>query len=158
MEGVPGAAEEPAGVGPGQGVDAGGLGVGEADGRDVRGAGQSRGGGNGVSAGGTCRSAGVMSVSALSGTAAGPGAGTGSPPVFPLARKARKKMIRIMAMAVRKALCAAGDEGATVADLMAACGMGRSWVYYRLGELADAGRAVQATRGTWRAIVPGDAP
>ena len=59
--------------------------------------------------------------------------------------------------ALREALCAAGDDGATVADLMAACGMGRSWVYYRLSALADAGRAVQASRGTWRAV-PGDAP
>lgn len=59
--------------------------------------------------------------------------------------------------ALWEALCAAGDDGATVADLMAACGMGRSWVYYRLSALADAGRAVQASRGTWRAV-PGDAP
>ena len=39
---------------------------------------------------------------------------------------------------------------------MAACGMGRSWVYYRLREHARAGRAVQTTRGAWRAVRPGD--
>jgi hypothetical protein len=31
--------------------------------------------------------------------------------------------------------------------------MSRRWVYYRLRELAAAGRAVQTTRGLWR-IVP----
>lgn len=56
------------------------------------------------------------------------------------------------------ALRAAGPEGASVASLSAACGMGRRWVYYRLGELADAGSAVQAARGKWRAAVPGDGP
>jgi hypothetical protein len=39
---------------------------------------------------------------------------------------------------------------------MAACGMGRSWVYMRLAELAQAGRAVQVSRGTWRAVLPAD--
>jgi DNA segregation ATPase FtsK/SpoIIIE, S-DNA-T family len=52
------------------------------------------------------------------------------------------------------ALTAAGPDGATVRDLMAACGMSRSWVYYRLREHADAGRAVQTAPGTWRAIRP----
>ena len=41
----------------------------------------------------------------------------------------------------------AGPDGAPITDLMAACGMGRSWVYYRLREHAQAGRAVQTTRG-----------
>jgi S-DNA-T family DNA segregation ATPase FtsK/SpoIIIE len=54
------------------------------------------------------------------------------------------------------ALHAAGPEGASVAALMAACGMGRSWVYYRLREHARAGRAVQTMRGSWRAVRPGD--
>lgn len=39
---------------------------------------------------------------------------------------------------------------------MSACGMGRSWVYYRLQELAAAGRAVQAGHGSWRAVTPAD--
>jgi S-DNA-T family DNA segregation ATPase FtsK/SpoIIIE len=52
------------------------------------------------------------------------------------------------------AIASAGTEGATVTDLMAACGMGRSWVYYRLREHARAGRAVQTARGAWRAITP----
>jgi S-DNA-T family DNA segregation ATPase FtsK/SpoIIIE len=53
------------------------------------------------------------------------------------------------------ALRAADPEGATVAALMAACGMGRSWVYYRLREHARAGRAVQTVRGSWHAARPG---
>src|SRR5262249_6314987 len=53
------------------------------------------------------------------------------------------------------ALSAAGPEGVSVAALMAACGMGRSWVYYRLREHARAGRAVQTMRGFWRAARPG---
>jgi hypothetical protein len=86
MERVPGAAEEPAGIGPGQGVDPGALGVGEADGRDIHGAGQSCDGGDGIGSGVNAQ------VS---------GGNGGFPPVFPLARKPRKKMIRIMARAVR---------------------------------------------------------
>jgi hypothetical protein len=50
-----------------------------------------------------------------------------------------------------QALQAAPAEGVTVADLIAATGMGRSWVYYRLAQHAAAGRAVQLTRGCWRA-------
>ena len=54
------------------------------------------------------------------------------------------------------ALLTAGPDGAPITDLMAACGMGRSWVYYRLREHARAGRAIQTTRGAWRAVRPGD--
>ena len=43
------------------------------------------------------------------------------------------------------ALSLAPEEGISVPDLMAATGMGRPWVYYRLRELADAGRAIQAS-------------
>lgn len=50
-----------------------------------------------------------------------------------------------------QALRAAPADGVTVAELMAATGMGRSWVYYRLAAHATAGRAVQLTRGSWRA-------
>ncbi|WP_326598549.1 FtsK/SpoIIIE domain-containing protein [Streptomyces sp. NBC_01803] len=49
------------------------------------------------------------------------------------------------------ALRRAGAGGASVDGLMSASGMGRSWVYYRLREHADAGRAVQLARGRWRA-------
>jgi hypothetical protein len=48
------------------------------------------------------------------------------------------------------ALSLAPDDGISVPTLMAATGMGRRWVYYRLRELADAGRIVQTLRGTWR--------
>jgi S-DNA-T family DNA segregation ATPase FtsK/SpoIIIE len=50
------------------------------------------------------------------------------------------------------ALVDAGPEGASVAELQAACGMARRWVYYRLQEHNLAGRAVQVRRGYWRAV------
>jgi S-DNA-T family DNA segregation ATPase FtsK/SpoIIIE len=56
------------------------------------------------------------------------------------------------------ALSAAGPDGAAIADLMAATGMGRSWVYYRLAGYARAGRAVQTVRGSWRAVPAGGDP
>jgi FtsK/SpoIIIE family len=43
-------------------------------------------------------------------------------------------------------------EGVPVADLVTATGMSHRWVNYRLRALADAGRAIQVKRGTWRAI------
>jgi hypothetical protein len=52
------------------------------------------------------------------------------------------------------ALSLAPEQGVSVADLMQATGRGRSWVYYRLQEHAAAGRAIQATRGLWRAVPP----
>ncbi|MGH3155223.1 MAG: FtsK/SpoIIIE domain-containing protein [Streptosporangiaceae bacterium] len=48
------------------------------------------------------------------------------------------------------AVSLAPDDGISVPGLMAATGMGRRWVYYRLRELADAGRVVQTVQGTWR--------
>jgi S-DNA-T family DNA segregation ATPase FtsK/SpoIIIE len=53
------------------------------------------------------------------------------------------------------ALSAAPDEGISVPELVAMTGMSRRWVYYRLRELAAAGRAVQTTRGLWRIAPPG---
>jgi len=52
------------------------------------------------------------------------------------------------------ALANAGPEGVAIGELVAACGMGRRWVYYRLREHAAAGRAVQVARGSWRAAAP----
>jgi len=52
---------------------------------------------------------------------------------------------------LREGLRSAPDAGLPVADLMRATGMGRSWVYYRLADLAAAGLAIQPTRGCWRA-------
>jgi S-DNA-T family DNA segregation ATPase FtsK/SpoIIIE len=49
------------------------------------------------------------------------------------------------------ALRDAGREGATVAELMAATGMTRPTLYRHLQGHARAGRAVQVTRGNWRA-------
>jgi len=42
-------------------------------------------------------------------------------------------------------------DGVSVADLMRVTGMSRSWVYYRLADHAETGRAIQTTRGCWRA-------
>jgi hypothetical protein len=53
------------------------------------------------------------------------------------------------------ALSLAPEDGISVPDLMSTTRMGRRWVYYRLRELADAGRAVQTERGNWRAADPG---
>jgi DNA segregation ATPase FtsK/SpoIIIE, S-DNA-T family len=47
------------------------------------------------------------------------------------------------------ALRQAPGRGLSVRDLMTASGMSRSWVYYRLQELASTGRAVQVSRGRW---------
>ena len=51
-------------------------------------------------------------------------------------------------------LIGAPEEGIPIAHLIKATGMGRSWVYYRLQELCDAGRAQQVGRGRWRATPP----
>jgi DNA segregation ATPase FtsK/SpoIIIE, S-DNA-T family len=56
------------------------------------------------------------------------------------------------------ALVDARPEGVSVAELEAACGMGRSWVYYRLQAHARAGRAIQVRRGYWRAARPSAGP
>jgi S-DNA-T family DNA segregation ATPase FtsK/SpoIIIE len=56
------------------------------------------------------------------------------------------------------ALVDAGPQGVSVGELVAACGMARRWVYYRLQEHAQAGRAVQVRRGYWRAARPADGP
>jgi len=50
------------------------------------------------------------------------------------------------------ALSLAPDAGVSVPDLMTITGMGRRWVYYRLQALAAEGRAIQPTRGMWRAV------
>jgi hypothetical protein len=55
------------------------------------------------------------------------------------------------------ALCAAPEDGADIADLMQASGMGRSTLYRYLAQLAQAGRALQVGWGRWRAITPGQA-
>ncbi|MGH3795557.1 MAG: hypothetical protein ACRDSP_11770, partial [Pseudonocardiaceae bacterium] len=52
------------------------------------------------------------------------------------------------------ALRRAGPDGAPIAELMSACGRGRSWVYYRLRDHARSGRAVRTGRGAWRAVTP----
>ncbi len=49
------------------------------------------------------------------------------------------------------ALRSAPADGVSVANLVQVTGMSRSWVYYRLADYAAAGRAIQPTRGYWRA-------
>ena len=56
------------------------------------------------------------------------------------------------------ALNGASPDGVSVADLAAACGRTQRWVYYRLREHAATGRAVQVTRGYWRAERSADGP
>ncbi|WP_433464391.1 FtsK/SpoIIIE domain-containing protein [Spirillospora sp. CA-128828] len=46
----------------------------------------------------------------------------------------------------------APDEGIPVPLLIQASGKSRRWVYYQLNGLANSGRAVQVSRGRWRAI------
>ncbi len=52
------------------------------------------------------------------------------------------------------ALGQAPPEGVSVPDLMTATGMRRTWVYDRLHHHATDGRAVQISRGRWRASHP----
>jgi DNA segregation ATPase FtsK/SpoIIIE, S-DNA-T family len=56
--------------------------------------------------------------------------------------------------ALWEALRAAGPEGVTARALARHAHMGRTWVYERLREHADAGRAYQVSHGHWRAAQP----
>jgi hypothetical protein len=51
---------------------------------------------------------------------------------------------------LRRALAAAPARGIPVGDLITVTGMSRRWVFYRLGQLAAEGYAVQMARGHWR--------
>ncbi|QYN32590.1 hypothetical protein K1T35_28920 [Pseudonocardia sp. DSM 110487] len=55
------------------------------------------------------------------------------------------------------ALRDAPEHGRSVKDLMTATGMGRSWVYARLQELAAAGAVTQVARGRWFLVDDGTA-
>jgi hypothetical protein len=52
------------------------------------------------------------------------------------------------------ALCAAPPEGTEVSELMRMTGWKRTKLYRNLREHADAGRAIQVSRGRWRARTP----
>jgi hypothetical protein len=54
------------------------------------------------------------------------------------------------------ALCTAPDEGADIAELMRLSGMSRATLYRHLSQHARAGRAIQASRGRWRATTTED--
>ena len=53
--------------------------------------------------------------------------------------------------ALRTALNQASDNGLSIAELIDATGMRRTWIYDRLQALAASGHARQVTRGRWRA-------
>jgi S-DNA-T family DNA segregation ATPase FtsK/SpoIIIE len=48
-------------------------------------------------------------------------------------------------------LSAARPEGIAVREIIAATGMSRRWVFYRLQQMAAEGLAIQTARGYWRA-------
>ena len=50
------------------------------------------------------------------------------------------------------ALCLTPDEGTEAGELLRLTGMSRPTLYRRLAEHAKAGRAVQVSRGRWRAV------
>jgi hypothetical protein len=50
------------------------------------------------------------------------------------------------------ALCVAPAEGASIAELMSSSRMNRTTLYRHLIEHSQAGRAVQVSRGRWRAV------
>ena len=54
------------------------------------------------------------------------------------------------------ALCRAPDDGADIAELMRLSGMTRATLYRHLAAHADAGRAIQVSRGRWRATTTED--
>jgi S-DNA-T family DNA segregation ATPase FtsK/SpoIIIE len=58
-------------------------------------------------------------------------------------------------VALWAALLAAPAAGAPITALMHTTGKGRTWVYDRLSQHADAGRVIQVSRGRWRALEPG---
>lgn len=54
------------------------------------------------------------------------------------------------------ALCTAPDEGAEIAELIRLTGMSRATLYRHLAQHARAGRAIQVSRGRWRATTTED--
>jgi hypothetical protein len=56
------------------------------------------------------------------------------------------------------ALCLAPDEGTDVGELLRLTGMSRPTLYRRLSEHARTGRAVQVSRGRWRAVTTDEPP
>ncbi|MGH3303871.1 MAG: FtsK/SpoIIIE domain-containing protein [Streptosporangiaceae bacterium] len=54
------------------------------------------------------------------------------------------------------ALCVAPAEGASIAELMSSSGMNRTTLYRHLTDHARAGRAIQVSRGRWRAVTTGE--
>jgi hypothetical protein len=56
------------------------------------------------------------------------------------------------------ALCLAPDGGTDVGELLRLTGMSRPTLYRRLAEHSKAGRAVQVSRGRWRAVTTEEPP
>jgi DNA segregation ATPase FtsK/SpoIIIE, S-DNA-T family len=74
-----------------------------------------------------------------------------APPIVPATTADQPEPNDDPNVALWKALRQASDHGLSVHELMAASGMGRTWVYDRLQEHATAGLAVQVSRGRWLA-------
>jgi S-DNA-T family DNA segregation ATPase FtsK/SpoIIIE len=55
-------------------------------------------------------------------------------------------------------LCLAPEEGADIAELLRITGMSRPTLYRRLADHARAGRAIQISRGRWRAQMTPEPP
>ena len=58
--------------------------------------------------------------------------------------------------ALWQALCAAPAEGLEVSELMRITGWKRTKLYRHLREYAETGRAIQVSRGRWRAQATGE--
>ena len=93
-------------------------------------------------------------------TGTGPPDHAPEPPRWPqtLANPAAQSQTRAGPPSAEAALWAvlreAGPRGASIGDFVEATGKGRTWVYERLRQLADAGRVIQTIRGRWRAAGP----
>ncbi|MBO3750310.1 cell division protein FtsK [Streptosporangiaceae bacterium NEAU-GS5] len=67
-------------------------------------------------------------------------------------RHAREAVHSDAEEALWAALRDAPEDGVSLADLIEATGMRRTWIYQRLRQLADAGLVEQVQRGWWRAV------
>jgi S-DNA-T family DNA segregation ATPase FtsK/SpoIIIE len=84
----------------------------------------------------------------LRGRTSAPDPGT---PEAPLSEPEQDQEQQAPETVLRHALSDAPEGGLPVSDLIAATGMSRRWVFYRLRQLAADGYAVQTARGYWRA-------
>ena len=81
----------------------------------------------------------------------GHGLGTDAGPAMPPPGALPQDRLPGAEQALWLALCVAPDDGADITELMRASGMSRPTLYRHLAEHARAGRAIQVSRGRWRA-------